>query len=72
MKMRRVCESKRVNYVVPHYEAPAWQGIAVTSRSSTSLPTVGSAFWVRSIYVGRGRILMHCGVPLARSARYPI
>ena len=44
----------------------------MTSRSSTSLPVVGSDSWVLPFYVGRGGILIHCGVPLARSARYPI
>ena len=40
-----------------------------TSRSSTSLPVIGSDSWV---HLGRGRVLIHRGVPLARSARYPI
>ena len=42
----------------------------MTSSSSAILPDVGLDSWVRLLYVGRGCILMHCGVSLARSARY--
>ena len=59
-------------WIVLYRESPTWQGLAVTSKSSTSLPVVGLDSWVRLIYVGCGRILIHCGVSLARSARYPI
>ena len=55
-----------------YHEYPTWQGLAVKPRSSTSLPDVRSDSWVRLIYVGCGRILIHYGVSLARSARYPI
>ena len=49
-----------------------WEGLAVTLGSCTSLPGVDSDSWVPLVYVGHGRILIHCGVSLARSARYPI
>jgi hypothetical protein len=64
--------SKRVDCIELYRESPTWQGLAVTSRSSTSLPVVGSDSWVRLVYVGRDGIFMHRGVSLARSARCPI
>ena len=55
---------QRVGLVVPR--------LTVTPRSSTSLLGVGSDYWVRPIYGRHVRILIHCWVSLARSARYPI
>ena len=40
-------------------ESPMRQGLAVASRSSTSLPVVGSGSRVRLLNVGCDRILMH-------------
>ena len=42
MEVRKVYTSKRVNCMVLYRESPTWQRLAVTSRSSTSLPVVGS------------------------------
>ena len=39
---------QRVDCIVLYRESPAWQGLAVTSRSSTSLPVVDSDSWVLS------------------------
>ena len=38
---------QRVDCIELYRESPTWQGLAVTSRSSTSLPVVGSDSWVR-------------------------
>ena len=54
--------SKRVDCIVLYRESPTWQGLAVTSKSSTSLPVVGSDSWVHPLNVGRDRIFMHRGV----------
>jgi len=56
---------QRVDCIELYRESPTWQGLAETSRSSASLPVVGSDSWVHPLNVGRGRILMHCRVPLA-------
>ena len=53
---------KRVDCIELYRESPMWQGLAATSRSSTSLPVVGSDSWVRLFNVGSGRISMHRGI----------
>ena len=37
--------SNRVSCIVLYRESLTWQGLAVTSRLSTSSPVVGSYFW---------------------------
>jgi hypothetical protein len=51
---------KRVDCIELYRESPTWQGLALTSRSYTSLPVVGSDSWVRPLNVGRGYLFMHC------------
>ena len=53
---------QRVDCIELYRESPTWQGLAVTSRSSTSLPVVGSDSWVRPSNVGNGRIFMCRGI----------
>ena len=53
---------KKVDCIELYRESPTWQGIAVTSRSYTSLPDVGSDSWVRLSNVDNGRIFMCRGI----------
>ena len=50
----------------------ATQKLAVASRSSTSLPVVGSGSWGCPLCLGSACIFIRCGIPLTRSTRYPI
>ena len=61
---------QRVDCIKLYRESPTWQGLAETSRSSTSLPVVGSDSWVHPLCVGRIRVFIHCGTAFAQSARY--
>ena len=55
-----------------YHESPTQQGLAATSKYSTSLPIVGSDSRARPLQVDSDCIFIHCGIPFARSARYPI
>ena len=46
------------------------KGLVVTSKSSTSLPVVGSDSLVHPLCVGRIRVFIHCGTAFAQPARY--
>ena len=43
-------------------ESPTWQGLVVTSKSSTSLPVVGSDSWVCGPNVGCGYMFINRSV----------
>ena len=49
-----------MNCVALYRETPTWQGLAVTSRSSTSFSVADSDSRVRSLSFGQDYLLMHC------------
>ena len=53
---------QRADCIELYRESLTWQGLAVTSRSFTSLPVVGSDSWVRFSNVGSGRIFICHGI----------
>ena len=53
---------KRVDCIELYHESPTCQGLAATSRSSTSLPVVGSDSWIHLSNAGSGRIFMCRGI----------
>ena len=55
---------KRVDCIELYRESFTWQGLATTSRSSTSLPVVGSDSWVLLSNVGSGIPLCAAGYRL--------